>query len=234
MPKKGKSKGSKSGSSSVSSTDRLILTSHKATGSTTNVVWSDLALRRQNFNIVQRPPKQLSNQIFWCQMSSDDLISLSNVSTTEANVIFAGNSFNGFSAAAAFFDQYCIYCVTVTLSSLVVEASFPAIQCYTAIDYDSVSNIGKAALEGYSSFNYTSLGSGGQDSLVRLIKPCIANQVTSSNLPVPGGVSRQWIDIAYPSVQHYGFRNIFDTYTAVVTNAVHRVYTAVFGFRNNI
>jgi len=226
--------GRKSGSSSGSATDRLIVASAKATGSTTNIVKSDLVLRRQNFNLVQRPPKQLSNQTFWCKMSSDDLLSLSSTSTTEANVIFAGNSFSAFAAAASFFDQYCIYSVTVTLSSLLVESSYPAVQCYTAIDYDSVANIGKAALEGYSSFNYTSLGSGGQDSLIRFIKPCIANQVTSSNVPVPGGVSRQWIDIAYPAVQHYGFRCILDTFGSSVTNAVHRVFTAVLGFRNNI
>jgi hypothetical protein len=216
------------------STDISIINSHKATGSTSNVVVSDTLRKRQNFNIVQRPPKQLSNQIFWCELSTDDLISLSNIATTEANVIFAMSSFPGFANAAAFFDQYCIYCVTITLSTLLVEASFGAVQCYTAFDYDSAANIGKAAIQGYGSYNFTSLAPGGQSSLVRLLKPCIAPQVTSSNVPVPGGVSRQWLDVAYPSVQHYGFRNIFDTYSASVTNAVHRNYTAIVGLRNNV
>jgi len=232
MPKKNRRRAG--GKTGKSSTDAEIVNSHKATGSTTNVVVSDLMLKRQNFNIVQRPPKQLSNQIFWCELSTDDMVSLSNTAVTEINVTFAASSFNGFSNAATFFDQYCIYAVTVTLATLVVEASFGAIQCYTAIDYDSSANIGKAALQGYSSFNYTSLGPGGQSSLIRFVKPCIANQVTSSNLPVPGGVVRQWLDVAYPSVAHYGLRNIFDIYSANVTNAVHRVYTAVVGFRNNI
>jgi hypothetical protein len=191
-------------------------------------------LRRQNFNIVQSPPKQLSNQIYWAQLSTDDLISLSNTAVTEANVVFTAANFNGFTQLSGAFDQYCMYAVTISIATLVVEASFGAIQCYSAIDYDSGTAIGKAALEAYSSFNYTSLGPGGQSSLIRFVKPCIAPQVTSSNLPVPGGVSRQWLDSAYPSVQHYGFRNIFDTYSATVTNAVHRVYTGVFGFRNNI
>jgi len=191
-------------------------------------------LRRQNFNIVQTPPKQLSNQIYWAQLSTDDLISLSSVAVTEANVGFTPSTFQGFTGLAAAFDQYCIYAVSITFASLVVEASFPAVQCYTAIDYDSTTNIGKAALEAFSSFNYTSLGAGGQDSLVRFVKPCIAPQVTSSNLPVPGGIARAWLDSAYPSVTHYGLRNIFDIYSASVTNAVHRVYTAIVGFRNNI
>jgi len=191
-------------------------------------------LRRQNFNIVQSPPKQLSNQIYWCQLSSDDQISLSNTAVTEVNVVFTPTNFNGFTQLQGAFDQYCMYAVTISIATLVVEASFGAIQCYSAIDYDSGSSIGKAALQAYSSFNYTSLGPGGQSSLIRFLKPCIAPQVTSSNLPVPGGVSRQWLDSAYPGVQHYGFRNIFDVYSANVTNAVHRVYTGIFGFRNNI
>jgi len=215
-------------------TDLLIISSHKATGSTTNVVTSDVMLRRQNFNIVQTPPRQLSNQIFWAQLSTDDMISLSSIAVTESNVAFTPSTFNGFTGLAGVFDQYCLYAVSITFATLTVESSFPAIQCYTAIDYDSTTNIGKNALEAFSSFNYTSLGPGGQDSLVRFVKPCIAPQVTSSNLPVPGGIGRAWFDSAYPSVSHYGLRNIFDVYTASVTNAVHRVYTGVFGFRNNI
>jgi hypothetical protein len=213
--------------------DREIINSHKASGATTNVVGSDLVLTRQNFNIVQSPPKQLSNQIFWCEMSVDDLISLSNTAVTEANVTYAASSFSAFSAAAAFFDQYCIYAVTTTISSLLVEASYGAIQCYTAIDYDSAANVGKSGILSFSSANYTSLGSGGQSSLIRFIKPCIAPQVTSSNLPVAGGVGRMWLDCAYPSVQHYALRNLYDIFSSSVTNAVHRVHTAVIGFRNN-
>jgi len=192
-------------------------------------------LKRQNFNIVQSPPKQLSNQIYWAQLSTDDLISLSSTAVTEQNVAFNPSNFQGFSQLAGAFDQYCLYAVTISIATTVVEASFGAIQCYTAIDYDSNSAIGKAALEAFSSFNYTSLGPGGQSSLIRFVKPCIAPQVTnSSSLPIPGGVSRQWLDSAYPTVLHYGFRNIFDIYSSSVTNAVHRVYTGVFGFRNNI
>jgi hypothetical protein len=219
--------------SSGRSVDSEIINSHKASGATTNVVKSDLVLTRQNFNIVQSPPKQLSNQIFWCEMSVDDLISLSNTAVTEANVTYAASSFSAFSAAAAFFDQYCIYAVTTTISSLLVEASYGAIQCYTAIDYDSAANVGKSGILSFSSANYTSLGSGGQSSLIRFIKPCIAPQVTSSNLPVAGGVGRMWLDCAYPSVQHYALRNLYDIFSSSVTNAVHRVHTAVIGFRNN-
>jgi hypothetical protein len=192
-------------------------------------------LKRQNFNVVQSPPKQLSNQIYWAQLSTDDLISLSSTAVTEQNVAFNPSNFQGFSNLVAAFDQYCIYAVTITIATTVVEASFGAVQCYTAIDYDSNTAIGKAALEGFSSFNYTSLGPGGQSSLIRFVKPCIAPQVTnSSSLPVPGGVGRQWLDSAYTTVLHYGFRNIFDVYSSNVTNAVHRVYTGIFGFRNNI
>jgi len=224
----------KSSRSSGSSTDKVILASHKPAGSTSNVVVADLVNRRQNFNIVQRPPKQLGNQIFWCEMSTDNLINLSSTVITEFNTSISANSFTAFTNAAAFFDQYCIYAVTITVTSLLVEASFPAVQCYTALDYDSVASIGKQGIQGFTSMNYTSLSPGGTNSITRFLKPCIASQVTNtSNLPVPAGVQRAWLDVAYPSIQHYGFRSVYDVFTASVTSALHVTYSAVFGFRNN-
>jgi len=190
-------------------------------------------MKRQNFNIVERPPRSLGTQTFWAELSYDALLSLVSTGVNEYNYAFLASSFNGFSNAATFFDQYCIYCVTIAVSSMLVEASYGAITCHSAIDYDSVSNIGKAGIMSYTSYNDTSLGSGGQTSLTRFVKPCVAPQVTSSNLPVAGGVSRQWLDIAYPNVQHYGYRMLFDAFSANVSNAVHVVFTATIGFRNN-
>lgn len=232
MPSKNRRKPA-SGSNS-SNTDALILASHKPTGSSSNVVRSDLILRRQNFNVVQRPPKQLGNQIFWCEMSTDNLLNVSLIGPTEFNTTVSASAFVPFTAAASFFDQYCIYAITVTITSMLVEVTYPALQVYTAIDYDSVSNIGKSGIQGYTSMNYTSLAPGGVNSITRFIKPCISSQITNtSNLPVPAGVQRAWLDVAYPSIPHYGFRSLTDTFVANVTGAMHVTFTAVMGFRNN-
>jgi hypothetical protein len=209
------------------------MSSAKATGSTTNVVSSDLRLKRQNFNIVSTPPRSLGNQTFWARLSLADLsYSVSSSSISENNLVFNASSFYGFSAAATFFDQYCIYAVTVTYSSQ-LATSVP-IHIYTAIDYDSVANVGIAGIQQFTSFNETVLGGNGQDSLVRFLKPCIAPQVTnSSNLPIAGGVGRSWLDSAYPSVNHYGVRMILNIYTSTLSSVVNATVSAVLGFRNN-
>jgi len=157
---------------------------------------------------------------------------ISSTGITEINTAFLGSNFNGFANAAQFFDQYCIYGVTATINTLISTSVGGPVQCYTAIDYDSVSLVGKTGIQSYSSCNYTALSPGALDSVVRLVKPCIAPQVTSSSLPVAGGVSRQWLDIAYPSVQHFGLRSVLDIYSSNVTAAVHYSFAAVFGFRN--
>lgn len=233
-PKNQNKRGERRARQNKFSVDGEILKSHKSTGSTTNVVSSDLKMRRQNFNIVEVPRMPIGNQTYWCELSYDEPLSLSTTTAAnEYNRAFLGSNFNGFSNAATFFDQYCIYAVTVSVSSLMVSASFGAAQCYTAIDYDNVANIGKTGIQAYTSCVLTPIGADATSSLVRFIKPCIAPQVTSSNLPVAGGISRSWLDIAYPSVQHYGLRMIFDGFSANVTNGIHVSYTAVIGLRNN-
>jgi hypothetical protein len=229
MPK-GRKKGKKSGKSG-NSVDKSIINSAKATGSTTNIVASDLTLRKQNFNIVQSPPKNIGNQIFWCKLSFDTVINISSLVVTEFNFLYIASSFNGFSGAAAFFDQYCIYMVINTLTSN--ATAIQGIRIMTAIDYDNVANIGISGIQAFSSYNESVLGSNGTDSLIRSLKPCIAPQVTSSSLPVPGGVSRAWLDIAYPNVSHYGLRLVLPLQSFTQVGAVTNTVTAVFGFRNN-
>jgi hypothetical protein len=234
-----KNKSRKSGERRVrqnkSSADREILNSQKSTGSTTTVVVSDLSMKRQNFNLIERPPRQIGNQTFWCKLMYDEPLSLSTIAASnEYNRAFLGSNFNGFSSAASFFDQYCIYSVTINVTSLMVSASYGAAQCYTAIDYDSVANIGKVGIQAFSSCNYSAIGADATSAVTRFLKPCIAPQVTSSNLPVAGGVARAWLDCAYPSVQHYGLRMLFDAFSANVSNGIHVAYSAVFGFRNNL
>jgi len=216
---------------SMASVDRSIIDSAKATGSTTNVVSSDLLLKKQNFNIVESPPRSLGNQTFWCKESYDSSLNISSSTITEFNIVTAGVNFSGFSSAQGFFDQYCIYSLTFTFTSNLVAGY--SVRLMTAIDYDNVANIGVVGIQAYSSFNETVLGGNGADSLVRFLKPCIAPQVTSSNLPVAGGISRSWLDIAYASVQHYGLRTIIPVAAVSQVGAINLTITAVFGFRNN-
>jgi hypothetical protein len=211
----------------------MIVNSHRATGSTTVVVTSDLTMRRQNFNVVQKPPRQLGNQIFWCELSLQLTLNTLNGSINENNFAFIPGNFNGFSNAASFFDQYCVYSVCGTFANLMASGSTP-LEIHTAIDFDSIGVIGISGIQAYTSYNKAILGANATDSLVRYVKPCVASQLTnSSNLPTPAGVARQWVDIAYPSTNHYGLRLIIGSYTAAVSGALGCTFTATFGFRNN-
>jgi len=211
--------------------DRLIIDSAKATGSTSNVVASDLLLKRQNFNIVSQPPRSLGNQTFWAKLSIDLSQNISSSVVSENNLLFVAGSFNGFSNAASFFDQYCIYSIVASFVSNMTTGA--AVKIMTAIDYDNVANVGIAGIQGFSSFNESALGGNGADSLIRFLRPCIAPQVTSSNLPVAGGISRAWLDIAYASVSHYGLRIVYPIAATTTSGAVGVTITAIFGFRNN-
>jgi hypothetical protein len=184
-------------------------------------------------NIVQSPPKQLSNQIVWTKFKTDQQISVSNISTTETNVDFTAAAFSGAANFLAAFDQYCIHSVIITMSSNAnVTTPF---RVWTALDYDSTSVIGKNGILAFSNCCFASLAGGGDTSHERLLYPCVAPQVTGTSfLPQAGGVGRLWLDSAYPNIIHYGFRSIVDTWVNVSTQAIEITYTAVFGFRNGI
>jgi hypothetical protein len=184
-------------------------------------------------NVVQTPPRQLSNQIFWTKFKTDQQISVSNISVTETNIDFFAGGFPGTASFLACFDQYCIHSIVITLSSN-SNVSTP-FRVWTALDYDSVSSIGKAGILAFSNCCFASIAGGGDTSHERLLYPCIAPQLTgTSSLPQAGGVGRCWIDSAYPNIQHYGFRSIVDLWVNESTLAVEMTFTAVFGFRNGI
>jgi len=231
MPKKGKGKGRKSGSAPASM--RTFVASNRPTGMTTSFPIEDLVFRRQNFNIVQTPPKQLSNQIFWTMFKSDNAISVSNIAVSEFNLSWGINAFPGAAAFLAAFDQYCIHSIVVTMSSN-SNVSTP-FRVWTAIDYDSVSNIGKAGIQAFPTCAFSSLAGDGSSSHERLLYPCIAPQITGlGTLPQAGGVGRCWLDSAFPNIIHYGFRSVTDLWVNVSTQAIEITYSAVCGFRNGI
>jgi len=230
MPRKANRPGKGKRGGKGSNVDANIINSHKATGSTTNVVRSDLTTRRQNFNIIGSPPKNFFTQTFWNEFTIDTQLSVNAISVGEANFSFTAAQFPGTTSFLAAFDQYCIYSVTCTYS--LIQSADLIIRIYTAIDYDSVTNIGKAGIQAFSTFNYTNLTQ--NDSLVRYLKPCIAPQVTSSSLPVAGGISRAWIDSGYSSVAHYGLRNVIDIGATSINSIINLSFTAVFGWRNSI
>jgi len=216
--------------------DRELVNSHKPTGSTTTVIASDLMTKRQNFNIVQRPPRSLFNQIFWTNMTSESILTSNASAITESNLAFGIGSFPGYTTWLGSFDQYCLYSCVITFSYLqensAVTSSVQNVVVHTAIDYDNIATIGLSAIQSYSTYSATQLSPG--TSLVRYVKPCIAvSQGGGSSSPALSGVARQWINSAFNAVTHFGLRCILGI-TNVSTVSITINVTGTFGFRNGI
>lgn len=229
MPK-GRKKGNRRTGGKSGSQDRFFANSHRATGSTTTMVNADYTRRVPSFNIVQTPPRNLSNQIYWAQFSADNQLTVSSLVVSENNIAFTLGMFD--STLVKGFDQYCIYSVTASWFYC-LEPTGVIVRIYTALDYDSVAAIGKVALQAYSTYEAAMLS--GNTSLIRYVKPCIAPTVSNTTpLDQSALVTRQWIDSAYPSIPHYGIRCILDLVGTTQVSAVEVSYTAIIGYRNNI
>jgi len=212
-------------------TDRYFANSHLITGSTTTRVAADYTRRPQNFNIVQTPPRNMSNQIYWAQLSYDTQFNVSGTVVSENNFYFRLADFTSASSLATVFDQYCIYGVTMSFS--LVNAVNPILRLYTALDYDSASAIGLSALQGYSSYEQCMLST--STSHLRFVKPCLAPTISSTTPTDQSAlVSRQWLDSNYTSIPHYGIRSIVGIAGVSSTQALEVSVTAICGFRNNI
>jgi len=210
------------------SVDRIIINDIKATGSVNSTtVPSDLIDRRQNMNLVQTPPRQIGNQIYWIKELVTSTFTTSTSTYSENNYAFALNQLTDYTSLAGVFDQYCIYSVAASFS---VDGNSPtgvSTTLLTALDYDNISNIGPSGIIGYSNCSETLIGP--STSLVRFVKPCLA--LGSYTGTFTGyAVQRSWVNCSSSSVYHYGIRSI-----SLQTNAAFNVRVVqefVVGFRN--
>jgi hypothetical protein len=229
MPNKNRRRRSGKRTSS-SNTMALVVSSNRPTGSTTSFPREDLVFKRQNFNVVQSPPRKLSNQIYWSQFKYDQQFNVLSSGINESNLYFTATLFSSVSNFLAAFDQYCIHSIVVTFSSNISQ-TIP-IRLWTAIDYDSVTNLGSLlGIQGLSTCAFHSIV--GDTSGERLLYPCIAPQQTAGVTLVPGGIGRAWLDSAYPAIHHYGLRTMSQFGGTSATGGLEVTYTAIIGFRNS-
>jgi len=231
-PRRSKQRNKKSSSKSGELPyDRILIDSVKPTGSTTSVVESDLIAKRQNFNLVQSPPKQVGNMIFWCKQMYTGNFQTSTTTDVENNLQFQLSSLSDVSSITSFFDQYCIYSVAVNWS-IDTQQAVGEITCnlYTALDYDNVSNIGLGGIVGYSTCQQSTISQG--TSLVRLVKPCVAPALYSGSAFTNFGTSRLWCNSSSTNTAHYGIRAIAKQSAQVITIRVTQTWTI--GLRNTI
>jgi hypothetical protein len=197
---------------------------------------TDYTRRQPSFQLIQNPPKNFMEQIHWVRGKTQAVVTISNTVPTESNYVFTFSGLTDLVGLNAFFDQYCIYSVAVSISPSFEGAGstlYTFGTCYTAIDYDNVTTLGSAPLiEAYNSCVTFEMSAG--QSIQRFYKPCVAPAIYNSSGAFSGyGVSRCWIDSAQTNVPHYGFRSFFISNTVSGLSCTFD-FDVVVGLRNNM
>lgn len=174
------------------------------------------------------PPRTIGNSIYWIRQVFSDNVTSSATAVSENNVSFMASTYMAQQTSyTAIFDNYYLAEVMVTVTCTSVGSVEPIV--YTAIDYDSVGNIGLTGIVGWSTVNCAVLAPG--QSVTRYIKPCNASALSGTG-GANAGVNRTWVDTANPGVAFYGFRMVLPITTGVSTYS--RTYTFIWAFRNNV
>lgn len=216
--------------SAKNAADSIAINLARASGANTELVRSDLSSRRQNFNLVQSPPRNFLTNIYWTRQTIVQPVAFSTSTSVvaENNFAFTLSALDNASTYTAVFDQYCIYSVTATFAIASTTTSVLPVTLYSAIDYDNVANIGLPALSAFSTFNEAVLVP--QISSVRMIKPCVA--LAAYNGAFTGyTTTRSWLDANSPTIQHYGLRTI-----CAINNTstpISAEFSLIVGFRNS-
>lgn len=191
----------------------------------------DLLRAPRSWLLTQSPPKSFKNDIVWTQIQYGTTFTTNgSAAQTEVNQGFQLSSFANADGLKGYFDQYCIYAVTVSIGFSAAASylgSGPNGNGYSAIDYDNVTNIGSgagAAIQAFGTCENFVINEG--NSHQRFIKPAVATTVYSGSY----AVGRVWLNSTYDTVPHYGFRSVF--YTPTATSMSINV-VAIIGWRNN-
>jgi len=222
----------KKSSSKLPDVDKQMSDYASMTGSTTVRIPEDYRQRRQNFNIVQRPPKNWQTQVHWVRLSYDLTFSTSTSVAVENNYYFIISNFENYSSVLAAFDQYCVYEVSMAIGFQSSATSYTTVvNLATAIDYDNTTTIGLTGIQAYSSYNMCVISQG--TSLLREVRPCIATVINNTASAFNGnGIARSWIDSAYTNIPHYGMRTVAKSTQSAQVLEVS--FSALVGLRNNI
>jgi hypothetical protein len=179
-------------------------------------------------------PKSIQTQIHWF-ISDFNLNYNIGTSLAEFNFAFSLNQTPTafYNNIVGLFDQYAIFAayvrVTVIVSGASVTAGNPYF--YTALDFDSVGNLGSIpALQAYSTVCASSL----TDTQERYIEPCNAPALYSGSAFTHYGQSRMWVDTANSSTPHYGFRSMVPALGSGASGNIAIEVTLVVSARNSI
>jgi hypothetical protein len=124
---------------------------------------------------------------------------------------FQLSDINGLTEIAAVFDNFRILGVEVLISPRNVAPTTDLLDLTTAIDFDGGTAPSASSIAQYS----TALTASTNQQQMRSFRPMWANQVYNGTTAYSNGPSDQWLDIAYPTIPHYGLL----LYSGIATTA---------------
>lgn len=201
---------------------------------------ADLRRKPLSMDLVQRPPKRIQDSITWMEKANNVNLTLSTGGgVSELNLVGQLNAFPEASVMATLFDQYCIYSIFASarleISNVPVSTETSFGRIYSAIDFDSNSNVGtEAAIQEFSTCIGSELVYG--KSYERFCKPTIAMVTGGANSTSNTGVAmgRKWLNSNSNAVPHFCIRYLTVGNNTATAQNVSIIYYVVFGFRNSV
>jgi hypothetical protein len=209
-----------------------LIHSRLPVGSNTEMVSSDYFTTPSNFGTsLPRPPADWVNQISWISASYEAVLTTLPTSQENNYAFSISNCVAQTQQLVSNFDQYCIEeaCITFLAAPSNTTANVQAVPLYTAIDYDNSTNNGLPFILSLSSCALCTLTP--TTSIVRWCRPAVETGTSNGTALVAGGVNRSWIDSAFLSVPHYGFRTFLEQSFANLRISV--IITLIIGLKNS-
>lgn len=193
---------------------------------------SDLLVKPPSFlNVPKSIPRNIQGQVVWDTVKINFSIT-STGGLVETGFVASLAQHPQASTWAALFDQWSVPQFSVEFDSLLPPGSTTApLTLYTALDFDSIGNVGSvAAIEDFSTCEVTAMQP--QSRVVRSVRPSNKEsvQLTNSTAALAAANGPIWMDSAAPLGQFLGIRSLL-TGTA---GAIQVIQTNYYCFRNQI
>lgn len=194
---------------------------------------SDLSQNRELSNTVpSQVPRTINEQIVWTRCIFDVQQSLSAVAETQIGFQFNFSQLPNNASWGTVFDQYCIPVAVVQIRSgeniSSLSSGNPLPRIYSVLDHDDANNIAIATAKGYSSCREQRV----TESVTRIVYPRVALAAYSGAFTSFAN-QRSWIDVASPSVQHYGLKIAAEADTRSTVGELLVRVTLYFALRNH-
>lgn len=192
---------------------------------------ADLKIRPPNNILSQRPPKMLSNQLYWVRQGTVGTFLAPNGTPGQfAKSFFLSDVFNAADWQKVF-DQYCIFAVVITFQTATIPGTTNNMgQITTVIDFTDINNLSsQSEAKSYTTAITEGLSVG--KAITRYLEPCVSQNLFQSVAVNGYGPQRCWIDISSPNIPHFGVKAIVTDNSLPLQIQVTTEY--ILGFRNS-